>query len=74
MNQEDRISRNLLAAIKTMRNACDDAELGIKISGERSAQKVLHALSWGFANASSSIESAMSAIEDAHAESNKGAE
>ena len=63
---EDRIGRNLAAAIETMRNACDDAERRTKDGGERSVQQVLHALSWGFANASSSIETAMAAAEDGH--------
>lgn len=63
---ENRISKNLAAAIETMRNACDDAERRAKDGGERAIQGVLHALSWGFANASSSIETAMAAAEDGH--------
>lgn len=64
---ENRISRNLAAAIETMRNACDDAERRANNADGRAVQGVLHSLSWGFANASSYIESAMSATEDAHA-------
>lgn len=62
--KNSRIENNLLAAIKTMRNACDDAERYAKSGDSRSVQRVLHLLTWGFANASSSIESALSAVED----------
>lgn len=62
----DRIERNLLGAITTMRDACDDAERRVKRlqrDGDRVAA-VVHALSWGFANASSSIESAIDSLAD----------
>ena len=62
----ERVTKNLSAAIATMRAACDDAERRAKESNAYAVQQVLHALSWGMANASSSIECAMAAVEDDH--------
>ena len=63
--QMERVTKNLSAAIATMRAACDDAERRSKTAGDAYAvQQVLHALSWGMANASSSIQCAMAAVED----------
>jgi hypothetical protein len=62
----DRVTKNLNAAIATMRAACDDAERRARDGNAYSVQQVLHALSWGMANASSSIECAMAAVEDDH--------
>lgn len=68
MERNTRVVKNLNAAIETMRQACGEAERAISNSEDEVAcQRVLHALSWGFANASSGIETAMAAIEDAHA-------
>ena len=60
----ERVTKNLNAAIATMRAACDDAERRAKNGDAYAVQQVLHALSWGMANASSSIQCAMAAIED----------
>ena len=46
---ENRINKNLAAAIETMRNACDNAERRTKDGGERAIQGVLHALSYQMA-------------------------
>lgn len=60
-----RINENLTRAIKTMRDACDDAERRADTTDDsRACREVMHTLVWGFANASSSIESATSALED----------
>lgn len=61
-----RIPHHLAAAIDTMRNACHDAERYAKDGDERAIQRVLHSLSWGFANASSSITAAMEDARTAH--------
>jgi hypothetical protein len=63
-----RITENLRAAINTMRDACDDAERMSRNGDARAVRAVLHSLSWGMANASTSIECAMAALEDAHEE------
>jgi hypothetical protein len=43
-----------------MREAVDEAESGMsRADTKRGARYVLHALAWGFANASTRIESAM---------------
>lgn len=62
----ERVTKNLSAAIATMRAACDDAERRAKDGNAYAVQQVLHALSWGMANASSSIECAMAAVEYGH--------
>lgn len=59
-----RVKKNLEAAIKTMRDACDDAERRICDDAGYSTRGVLLSLSWGMANASTSLECAMAAIED----------
>lgn len=63
----ERVTKNLNAAIATMRAACDGAERRARDGNAYAVRQVLHALSWGMANASSSIECAMAAIEDEHA-------
>ncbi len=61
-----RAAEQLAHAVKTMREACDRAERDLSKGDGTACQRVLHALSWGFANASSSIETAMSHVEDSH--------
>lgn len=62
-----RVENNLRRAVETMRNACDEAERAINNDPDANAvQRVFHAMSWGFANAGSGIETAMAALEDAH--------
>jgi hypothetical protein len=63
----ERAQKNLSACIQTMRDACDDAERRVRRarSDHEAAREVLHALMWGMANASSSLENAMDAAEDA---------
>ena len=61
-----RVTANLLRAIKTMREACDTAEREASSADGPACQRVLHAFAWGFANASSSIETAMASVEDGH--------
>ena len=62
----ERVTRNLNAAIATMRAACDDAERRAAGGDGRAARNVMHALMWGMANASSSIENALAAVEDGY--------
>lgn len=62
-----RAAQQLAAAIKTMREACDRAEFDAATGDGNACQRVLHSLAWGFANASSGIESAMARVEDGHA-------
>lgn len=62
----ERVRNNLLVAVRTMREACDDAERRIESGAEGEVANVLHAFALGFANASSSIERAMAAVEDSH--------
>jgi hypothetical protein len=59
-----RVARQLAAAIQTMRDACDQAERTATLADARAARRVLHELTWGLANASSSIEGALNALED----------
>jgi hypothetical protein len=69
MKSEDmkaRAAEQLGNAVKTMREACDKAERDLTTGDSNACQRVLHSFAWGFANASSSIESAMACIEDAH--------
>lgn len=56
----------LKQAVQTMREACDRAERDLTPGDGNACQSVLHALTWGLANASSSIQTAMSHVEDAH--------
>jgi hypothetical protein len=67
MSNESRVPMHLEAAIQTMRDACDDAAryaLWCDGKGDAAAiRHVLHKLSWGFANASTSIEAAMATVE-----------
>ena len=70
MNAEhlkSRAAANLRQAVQTMRDACDRAERDLEAGDSNACQRVLHSFAWGFANASSSIETAMSHVEDAHA-------
>lgn len=64
MNDEQK--RLLLSAIETMRDACDDAEECInrdEISAIYAASRVMHCLTWGNANAYSSIESVLRLVD-----------
>lgn len=61
------VQRNLLNAIATIRAACDDAERYAKNGDAYAIQRVFHCLAWGQANASSSIENAMSRLMDENA-------
>ncbi len=65
MSQE-RIAKNLTAAIDRMQCAVEDARRQAKTADATAVQRVLHALAWGFANASSGLECAMAAVSDAH--------
>lgn len=67
MERNPRVIKNLNAAVEAMRQSCEEAARAIASGGDEVAcQCVLHALAWGFANASSGIETAMAAIEDGH--------
>lgn len=67
MKRNPRIVSSLNHAVTTMRDACEEAARAIAAGNdEQACQRVLHALSWGFANASGSIETAMAAVSDAH--------
>lgn len=59
----ERVTKNLNDAIATMRAACDDAERRAAGGDGRAARNVMHALMGGMANASSSIENALAAVE-----------
>lgn len=61
-----RAAEHLKQAVKTMRAACDVAERDLVAGDGTACQRVLHALTWGLANASGSIETAMSNVEDSH--------
>jgi len=65
-NQSVRIRANLARAIRTMRDACDDAERRAQTGDITAAINVMHALTWGHANATSHIECALSAAADGH--------
>jgi len=57
--------KHLKAAIRTMREFCDNAERNMEsfnISRHEACSDVLNALSWGFANACSSIQTAINGI------------
>ena len=63
-----RVRGHLLGAIETMRNACANAARRVDQNNDDLAYAVaavIHELSWGFANASSSIENASVAVRDA---------
>ena len=62
-----RVARQLAAAIQTMRDACDQAERTSALADDRAVRRVLHELTWGLANASSSIEGALNALKDERA-------
>ena len=64
--QEERIIRNLHLSIKTMREACDDAERAINRDGacSYSIEQVATGLTWGLANSHSCVRSAMSALNN----------
>lgn len=53
-------------AIKIMRDALDDAERSVNTAGtpEEAISRVLHRCAWGWANASGSLTTALSALED----------
>lgn len=61
---EEQTKENLLTAINTMRRFCDEAERDVLRSGAsiESVDRVIHSFSWGLANASSGILSALSKI------------
>ena len=66
MERNERVVKHLKTAVETMHNACEDAGRAIARCDDQYAVRcVLHTLAWGFANASTSIENAMSALEDA---------
>lgn len=68
----NRVHENLKAAIKIMRDACDDAERHISAINDdaqdnrdsAAISRVLHTLAWGQANATTHIENAMTAHND----------
>ena len=64
--QEERIIRNLRLSIKTMREACDDAERVINRDGacSYSIEQVATGLTWGLASSNTSVRSAMSALNN----------
>ena len=64
----DRVRPQCAAAIKTMRQFLDDAERNINREGEEPEvmiERTLHKMAWGFANAASSLEAAISKLRDA---------
>jgi hypothetical protein len=65
-SQEERIIRNLHLSIKTMREACDEAERVINRDGacSYSIEQVATGLTWGLANSHSCVRSAMSALNN----------
>jgi len=61
------VDEKLRAAIATMKTACYDAERDLEMYEKNWTQKpqaVMHDLTWGLANASSSIESAMNTVSN----------
>lgn len=62
------IRRNLEKAIETMREAVADAERSIAGNRVPDPRTVLHAFTWGLANASSGIMAAMEWREKGHEE------
>lgn len=66
-HQRLRLQANLLKAIRDMQDACDQALRDVnddRVAVGDKAPRVLKAFAWGFANASNSIENALSARED----------
>lgn len=64
----DRVKPLCLTAIQTMREALDDAERAVNridTAPEDIVARVVHYASWGYANMSGQIESAIVAIGDA---------
>jgi exonuclease VII small subunit len=60
-----RCRENLQAAINSMRSALDDVERRAKNENLAYAvSEVVHGMTWGHANAFSSIHSAMAALQD----------
>jgi hypothetical protein len=67
-SQKHRVQENMRAAIATMRNALDDAERRMTQGTlDYSVHQVMHALSWGYVNATNSMTTAMAALEDFNA-------
>lgn len=68
----NRTEAHLMRAIETMQDACDQAKRLVEQQADKATacRYVLHSLAWGFANASSSIESALVWVEEAHAAAN----
>lgn len=64
-NVEDRVYKRLAMSINIMREACESANREInsyKTDPLYSCERVLHMLTWGFANANSDIETAIETI------------
>lgn len=62
----DYVDQRLMSVIALMRETCDDAERIIKDthrSNINKAAQVMHTFSWGWANASTGIESALNQVE-----------
>lgn len=66
IEMKPKVTSQLALAIKTMREACDRAERTISDGDGNACSRVMHDLTWGLANASSHIETALSHNEDAH--------
>lgn len=67
--QAARAIASLTHAVKTAREAVEKAERELSFAAKEpghAAQSVLHALTWGHANALAQVETAMAAIEDMH--------
>lgn len=60
----ERITRQLLAAVDTMEAAVEDAKRRARAGDADAVRRVLHALTWGFANAQSSIQCAMESLQE----------
>lgn len=68
LNYDERIRSSLLAAIGSMRDACDEAQRrATDTNHDAACRNVMNKLAWGLANASSNIDCAMSWLEDKHA-------
>lgn len=66
LEMKPKVVSQLSLAIKTMRDACDRAERTIRDGDGNACIRVMHDLTWGLANASSHIETALSHNEEAH--------
>lgn len=66
IEMKPKVTSQLAMAIRTMRDACDRAERTIRDGDGNACMRVMHALTWGLANASSHIETALSHNEEAH--------